>query len=351
MTTGGWFVLIHTAFCLLLLLLRLTGRLKCRYINLLTAAMIPVFGAAILIITEISDRNREREARHLELEQMQAREDMKSITQDMDEGEVIPLNEAMVVNDSKTRRNLIRTLMYDINRSVTRDPDDLNERAVPLEEALILNDVGTRRSLMLDVMYANPADFVSQLFTAKSNSDTEVVHYAATALTEIQKDYDIRFLDITRRMAASPEDPRLEAEYQTLLESYITSGLLRGDGLHTHLQKLSDLLAKRLGEEDHHGRWGLLNKKAEADLQLKDAAALREDVRQMQAGWPERENTLLYRLRLAVLEKNPEDIRRIRQELRDSHRYISPELRSIMAFWEGEQGDQKEEPAGLQGTL
>ncbi len=351
MTTGLWMVLIHSGFCLLLLILRLTGALKCRYIHLLTAALIPVWGTIILIITDISDRNGQREARHLEMERMQAREEMKSIQQDTDEGEVIPLNEAMVVNDSKTRRNLIRTLMYDINRSVARDPDDLNERAVPLEEALILNDVGTRRSLMLDVMYANPADYVSQLFTAKANSDTEVVHYAATALTEIQKDYDIRFLEVTRRMAAAPEDPLPEAEYQTLLESYITSGLLRGDGLRTHLQKLSGLLEKRLEAEDHHGRWGLLNKKAEADLQLKDAEALRRDVEQMQADWPERENTLLYRLQLAVLEKDPEEIRRIRQELQEGHRYISPELRSIIAFWEGDQGDQKEEPAGLQGAL
>ncbi len=351
MTIGEWVVLIHSAFCLILLILRLTGVLPCRYISLLTAALIPVWGAAMLFLTVISDRNRDREALRLELEQVKAREEMKSIVQEAEEGDVIPLNEAMVVNDNRTRRNLIRSLMYDINRSITRDPDDLNESAVPLEEAMIINDAATRRTLMLDVMYANPAEFVSQLFTAKSNSDTEVVHYAATALTEIQKDYDIRFLELDRQMAADPENPQLEARYQVLLENYITSGLLRGDGLRTHLRKLSGLLERRLTREDSHGRWGLLNKKAEADLQLKDQEALASDVAMMRSEWPERENTLLYRLRLATLERNPEEIRRIREELREANRYVSPELRSIIAFWEGEQGDHQKENPGAQGAL
>ncbi len=351
MTSGHWMILIHTACCLVLLVLRLTGVMRCRYIHLLTAALIPVWGAGILFLAEYAERHRDRQARALELEQVHAREEMKSIIQEADEEEIIPLNEAMVVNDNKTRRQLIRSLMYDINRSVTRDPDELNDRAVPLEEALIINDVATRRTLMLDVMYANPADYVSQLFTAKSNSDTEVVHYAATALTEIQKDYDIRFLELDRQRAAEPEDPRLEAAYQTLLESYITSGLLRGDGLRAHLRKLSDLLEKRLERDEPHGRWGLINKKAEADLRLKDAQALRQDVALMRAEWPERENTLLYRLRLATLEKDPAEIHGILEELRALNRYLSPELRAIIAFWEGGQGDHQEKDLGIQGTL
>ncbi len=337
-----WFFLIHFGICLLLLFLRMQESTKYEYSSILISALIPFFGVLLLLERRYSDRHRDREAAKLEVEHMHAEEEKKSISPDTDEREVIPLNEALVVNDNKTRRRMMMDIMYDVNRSINRDPDETHGMTVPLEEAMIVNDSATRRALLIDVLYANPADYISQLFDAKANEDTEVVHYAATALTEIQKDYDTRFQDLARRREESPGDPRLEEEYRALLESYIRSGLLKGDGLRASLRQLSSLLGSRLLRPDTRGKWSLVNRKAETDLQLGDAEALRQDVEMMCLRWPDRENTYLYRIHLAALQKDAKEIQRVIAELKEKEIYLSPGLRSIIRFWGGEQGADRQ---------
>ena len=50
-----------------------------------------------------------------------------------------------------------------IHRSILMEEDPIEDRVVPLEEALLINDPLTRRELMMEVMYANPDDYVKQL--------------------------------------------------------------------------------------------------------------------------------------------------------------------------------------------
>lgn len=329
------FFLIHLGVCAAALLLRLMGVFHFEYVTLLIALLVPVWGFVMLILKQVSDRHYDREAEALEVERLHADESMKSISVDNDETEVIPLSEALIVNDPTTRRRMMMDIMYDVNRSIVQDPDDLNDRAVPLEEAMIVNDTATRRALLIDVLYSNPGDYVSQLFEAKSNTDTEVVHYAATALTEIQKNYDAQFQKLAKKRLETPDDPKVQDEYQALLESYVASGLLKGDGLKTQLLQLSRLLGEKLtGREELRGRWTLLNKKASTDLQLEDEEQLAWDVERMAEDWPDRENTYLYRMQLAILKRDTEEIRRVTREIREKDMYVSPGFRAMVNFWE-----------------
>ena len=56
---------------------------------------------------------------------------------------------------------------------------------VPLEEALIVNDSRQRRSLVMSILNDNPSRYIDVLSQARLNEDVEVVHYAATALAQI----------------------------------------------------------------------------------------------------------------------------------------------------------------------
>lgn len=336
-----WFFLIHFGICLFILLLRIVGTLKCEYITVFIAFFIPVWGLGMLILKRASDRDRDREAARLEMERLHAEKEKQSIVMEEEESEIIPLNEALIVNDNATRRRMMMDILYDVNRSINLDPDDMKEMTVPLEEAMIVNDTATRRALLIDVLYSNPADYIAQLFEAKSNDDSEVVHYAATALTEIQKSYDLQFQELAKRRIEAPHDQALKDEYQALLENYISSGLLKGDGLQTQLRRLSGLLEEKLGQEDVPGKWSLLNKKAEADLRLGDVKALEQDVRMLAKEWPERENTYLYRIQSGVLKKDAYAIKQAIDEIREKDRYLSPSLRSIIAFWGGQDAENQ----------
>lgn len=331
-----WLFFLHVMICLALLVLRVLGIIRCAYISLFIAFFVPVWGMGMLLLKRFSDRHQDRMAADLELKRLHAEEIMRSISVEEKGTEAIPLNEALVINDSSTRRQLMMDILYEVNRSIAPDSDDMQDMTVPLEEAMIVNDSATRRTLLIEALYSNPTDYVPQLFDAKANEDTEVVHYAATALTEIQKHYDLQFQALAKKRVEHPDDPKLEDENQALLEQYIASGLLKGDALKTQLRSYSSLLEHKIQQQDVRGKWGMLKKKASADLRLGDAAALEWDVQQMGTEWADREEYWIYRIECAVLKRDAGTIRTVIRELEEKDFYQSQQLRSIISFWGGD---------------
>ncbi|MCR4691970.1 MAG: hypothetical protein K5739_11555 [Lachnospiraceae bacterium] len=332
-------ITIHLLFTGLLFFLRYSRILRCEYISVFIALFVPVWGPLMLLGKELSDRHNMRPAEVIELERPTAEEEKKSIRVEENAKDIIPLSEALVINDETTRRDMMMDILYNINKSIVVDQDDMNRKVVPLEEALVVNDTATRRELIIDVLYKNPGDYVSQLYEAKSGGDTEIVHYAATALAEIRKDFDKKFQSIHHRMQEDPENERLEAEYEKLLEDYISCGLLEGEALKKQLRIYSDLLEKDIEKGRTAGRWTLLNKKAVTDQKLGDAAALDRDIRLMEEQWPDRERVYLYRMQSAILKKDSGKIRQIIDTMKEKHIHLSPELKSLVGFWEAGFGE------------
>ncbi len=222
---------------------------------------------------------------------------------------------------------------YSVRRSVQVDSDDMRGKVVPIEEALLVNDTKTRRELIVDVLYANPEEYVSQLYKAKANPDTEVVHYAATALAEIQKEFDLAFHDIAQRKAKNPMDTSIDQEYLYCLERYIDSGLLEGDALKSQLRLFSEFTGRKLKDENVSGRWTLLNKKAEADIRLSDVEALEEDIAMMEENWPGRDAIFRYKLESAMLQKDSAKIRALIDKMEEEDVFLTTRLREMVRFW------------------
>ncbi len=324
---------VHIIVCLVIFLLRLFKIIKCEYITIFVALFIPVFGELMLIGKRLSDRHSDRESEKIDVVRPVAEEEKRSIIIENDEDKVIPLSEALVVNDAPTRKEIMMSILYNINRSIVVDEDELVDNAVPLEEAMVINDVATRRNLIMDVLYDDPGDYVTQLNNAKENSDTEVVHYAATALAEIQKDFDIKFQNLMNKKIEDPQNEDADIEYQQLLENYIASGLLEGDALKNQLRTYSKLIGERLKVENTKGKWSLINKKAEADLRLEDVKELDSDIEYMASNWPTRENVYLYRIKSAILKKDRKKIGNIIEQMKEDNIHMSMELRSMAGFW------------------
>lgn len=68
----------------------------------------------------------------------------------------------------------------DLHRSMSVPSGEDDSGVVPLEEALIVNDPAYRRRLMLSMLTEEPDAYLAQLQAAKLNDDVEVAHYAAT---------------------------------------------------------------------------------------------------------------------------------------------------------------------------
>lgn len=119
------------------------------------------------------------------------------------------------------------------------------KEVVPLEEALIINSPSQRRKLIMDVLYDNPEEYIDLLYEARMNDDVEVVHYATTAMSELSKEYDLKIQKMEHDYAKNSNDEAILSDYCELLEKYISSGLMQGQPLILQRNQYEQLLEKK----------------------------------------------------------------------------------------------------------
>ncbi len=324
---------VHYIVCFALLIGALVRKEHYEYINLFIAFAVPVWGLVFLLCKRYSDRASDRVSAIDEQEGIVGhRSNIKNVhNKGLRDGGDNTLNNP----NTETAGDETETIIFNsISQSVVINEDELKNSIVPLEEALVVNDTATKRALIMDVLYSNPSDFVPQLFYAKANGDTEVVHYAATALTEIQKDFDLKLKDILTRKQLNHDDHDLNMEHMQLLEKYISSQLLSGDRLKNQLEQYSTLIKEELKNEDVKGRWALINRKAETDLELGDIEELDDDIKYMMHRWPERERVYVFEIQKAVLKKDKKMIDETIKNIKKRKIHITSELRDLIDFWD-----------------
>lgn len=328
------FLILHLLVCLLCGLLTRLRILKSTYIDVFILFFVPVFGLFSLLIRSRSCRNAQRQAKELELAHLRIDDQVQrsvDVANNAETEDIVPLSEAFAVNDSGTQRLIMKEALFDMNTTVEVEEDAVQEKVVPLQEALLINDSHTKRELIMDVLYTNPSGYIPQLSQARENNDSEVVHYAVTALVEIQKKFDLQFQAISRKLAKNPEDESLLRSYQRLLEQYLSSGLLEGSRREAQLRIYVEVLKKRLSKNEES--LSLWIKKADADMILKNIEDLRLDAEKMMAFRSENEQGYLYLLKYYVLRRDPDGIKQLIHLIDQRNIYLSAEGRAELAFW------------------
>lgn len=200
---------------------------------------------------------------------------------------------------------------------------------VPLEEALIVNDSSDRRRLMLSMLAEDPDAYLAQLQSAKLNDDVEVAHYAATAVAQISKESDLKLQQLERVFKTDPSAQNLDA-YCDYLGEYLASGLAEGRVAQIQRQQYARLLARRCERED-----GAVLRIRYATA-LADAGALDEAeavITQLVAEVPDEQEAWMLCLRLAVMRRDGEAVQQVIDAIDNQHVYLSAENREKLAFW------------------
>lgn len=200
---------------------------------------------------------------------------------------------------------------------------------VPLEEALIVNDPSDRRRLMLSMLTEDPDAYLAQLQAAKLNDDVEVAHYAATAVAQISKESDLKLQQLERAFKTDPSAQNLDA-YCDYLGEYLASGLAEGRVEQIQRQQYARLLARRCEREDG------------AALRIRYAAALADAgeldeaeavATQLVTDTPDEQEAWMLCLRLAVMRRDGEAVQQVIDAIDNQHVYFSAENREKLAFW------------------
>lgn len=295
------FLILHVIICVVLSVLIRISVLKCTRFVLPLVWLVPVWGVAALLVLEMRTRGDQEITEQVGIEQLK-------------------------INDA-------------VHKSILMEEDPIEDRVVPLEEALLINNPTTRRELMMEIMYADPNDYVEQLKEARVNDDTEVVHYAVTALAELQKKYELQFQEMEWKLNQEPDNTEVIDQYIQLLDHYLSSGISEGNDRKLKLKIYSRLLEKTL--RCRAERKNLWVEKAGIDLEIGAYEDARREISHIIKRWGEGEEGYLLQIRYYAALKDREGIDRVLTLMREKEIYLTPRGRKEIAFWKEEE-TQKE---------
>lgn len=222
----------------------------------------------------------------------------------------------------------------ELHRSMSVPSGEDDAGVVPLEEALIVNDPAYRRRLMLSMLTEDPDAYLAQLQAAKLNDDVEVAHYAATAVAQISKESDLKLQQLERAFKTDPSSHNLDA-YCDFLGAYLDSGLAEGRVAQIQRQQYARLLARRCEREDGPAL-RIRYATALADASQIDKAEVVAS--QLVIDAPDEQDVWMLCLRLAVIRRDGQAVRRVIDAIDKQHVYLNAENRERLAFWrEGEE--------------
>ena len=214
-------------------------------------------------------------------------------------------------------------------RSVTVD-EKRSGTTVPIEEALLINSAREKRSIIMDVLNDNPREYVEFLQKAGDNDDTEVVHYAVTAMVEISKENDYVLQRLEAEHAANPNDINILTEYSDFLWSCLSQNLMQGQVEVMNRELFSQLMHKKLAIRDDVLDCARL---AQNELKRGSFDSAGDVVRKMGKKWPYSEDYILLNVQyLAALNRGVE-VKEFIDKINNSHIYLSSKTKEALAFW------------------
>lgn len=181
----------------------------------------------------------------------------------------------------------------ELHRSIRVENREDAASTVPLEEALLLDSAEQRRKLILSVLTDDPVQYYDLLEQARLNDDSEVVHYAATAMAQISK---------------------------------------QADAAQLQRQQLERLLKMQLADQPKEEQYGLGCRLAKVQLELAEYAAAEQTLAELTARWPVRETPWLLRLRSAAARKDGAQLARWLAEMERAQVYLSAAGRREVDF-------------------
>ena len=220
-----------------------------------------------------------------------------------------------------------------VYRSVEKAASVNMDSILPIEEAMIVNEPAVRRKIMLDVLYAGADDLVRPIRVAGTNDDTEVVHYAVTALIEIRKNYDSRIQIMNQMMEETRGATDVLEKFIRLDEQYLNSGILDGENRLNQLRHYRMLLEELNTRKPNKLR--ILTKMADTDIETGDYESAAKIIIQMFQQFPDSENSYITYLKMAVDQNDRDGIDRLIAKMEENSIYISPENRGFVNYWKG----------------
>ncbi len=227
-----------------------------------------------------------------------------------------------------------------IYNKITIEDDERPQEIVPLEEAILIDDVNTRRAIMMEILHQNPTQFLDLLMVARFNNDVELSHYAATSIMEIQREYELATQKTAVAVEQNPKDVAAMDKYINILGEYIDSGLLHDHLLYQQRIYYSKALAKIA--ELRPNRKNTYFKMIDNDIGMQSFTHARETAEFMQEKWPSDENVWLAGLKVYIESGDNAGKNKFISEIKRAPIEWTTAGKARMAFWYAEDPDKRD---------
>ncbi len=285
-------LVIHIVICVLIWLGIRTGCLKVKMYMLPLAVFVPVWGPICVLLIHIRIFSGARQTKGLGVEKLQVNEE--------------------------------------IYKNMFQASEEDDKDVVPLEEALLLDDPSRRKELIMDILNDNPEEYVELLRQARMNEDVEVVHYAITALVELSKEYDFRLQKIEKKYLDTPDDPAILEEYCDFLREYLSQGFMEKQMEQIQRNQYTRLLQKQLEQKPKLHTCVCL---MENLMVQKDFGLAEKTLEIMDQNWHRSEEYWIWKIRYLAERKMGKELEKSRKALEEEHIYLSSKGREALSFW------------------
>jgi hypothetical protein len=228
--------------------------------------------------------------------------------------------------DISTEKMFIESDFY---RSMARD-EKRWDKTVPIEEALLINSAREKRTIIMDILNDNPRDYVEFLQRAGNNDDTEVVHYAVTAMVEISKENDEALQKFAAEHAAAPRDLDVLSRYCDFLWDCLSQNLMQGQVEIMNRALFSKLVQEKLEIQKNLEDY---NRFAQNELARKNLNRAKEVIEKIKRSWPRSEEYILLNLQYLILMNKGSEIKKFINKVNNSQIFLSAKTREVLAFW------------------
>lgn len=206
-----------------------------------------------------------------------------------------------------------------------------NGNIVPLEEAILINDIKVRRKFMLETLYEDPLKYLDILMLAKNNEDVETSHYATTTISRAQREFQVAIQNQALEVENQPDDLILLDRYIETLGKYIESGLLEEHLLRNLQITYKEVLDKKLDKVQNDKHTLIL--KLRNNIDLHDYASALSMSNVLKKYWPEDEQTWIEALRVCVEGKDHERLSEVLREISKTNFIWTKEGKEQVSAW------------------
>jgi len=206
-----------------------------------------------------------------------------------------------------------------------------SENIVPLEEALIINDRHTRKDLVLEMLLDDPMKNIDILMLARENNDVDTAHYANTTIAKIQRDFQLQVQKLAAAYKSDPENSKTLDTYIRTLDQFIDSGLSEAYLLHRQRMILDGLIDAKI-KMDGWTR-SVLQMKIKNALALNHIGAAIESNQIMHENFPQDEQTWLNELQICIAAHDAMRLNETVEKINNMDINWSPDGKEKISLW------------------